>query len=546
MSQAARRLGLPLVAHHFLEAYAIDRRSETYPGSQDERVWSVIEGTKLAITSGDTDEQRRTLAAMNSASWIDTLGMKQVSHIVCLEGNLHHGLGAGASAEQLYSTALALDPTSTDAWENLANLLWLREGDPLARAAAVTAALQAVGLDTSLGYMSIPRILRDLMDRSEDDPVVDAFVNYATEVPLAVWLRWLPMLLELLVHGSEAEAGCCAKKLLLALAEEYPQRVYYRAAALSAQTADLDDPKSARAHAVCQEIIQIVERIAPECIEFSEALLECMAPHPVEQAAAEAAEVLSAMRRRPTSPLPSTDKLVTLAKAAGVTLEGTDLATFERLESFCTEILAKCDQHQQEDRHSISQFEALRTSHLRPNLEVPWLTMCQNRALLSGPGMALTESRAFLSMSGVLRNVEYVTPAGSGRSPLSPKVGQITIIASNGRRYYWLARTDRRGGGGGGQGSLAPRLSGGPGQFVGALNGFLQKSNNPKVYSPKLARLHCVDVIPLPSKDCWLEESTCATGWYTSIQQSLVEIVDIDSLIAQCSRRDSSTMQGAR
>ncbi|KAF4673249.1 hypothetical protein FOL47_010786 [Perkinsus chesapeaki] len=536
MSMAARRLGLPLVSHHFLEGYAVERRSGNYQGCLDERVWSVIEGTKLALTSGNAEQQRRTLTSLNSASWIDTLTTKQVAQIVSLEGNIHHGLGAGASAEQLYATSLALDPTCTSSWENLSNLLWLREGDLSARAAAVTAALQAVGLDSSLAYNFIPRVLRELMGRKNNDSVSTAFKTYAVEVPLAVWLRWLPRLLDIMVDGTDVEAHECAKMLLLALAGKHPQKVYYRLAAFSAQKADLDDQQSIRAHTACTEIMQVIKCLAPRCISLSEDLLKCMAPRPIEAVADEAAEMLSAIRRRPKEPMPPVDGLLRLASVAEISTEGRDLAVVEEREAFCSEILGKCQEYQQSCTPSIASFEALKNSQWGEHLEVPWLTLCQNRSLLSGPGMALVGSRNFITLAGVVGEVSYVTPAGSGRSPLAPKVRQIALIGSNGRRYYWVARSARSVN----NGTSLPRLSGGPGQLVGSINGFIQKSTDPATISPCLARMHCVEFIPLPSKNCWLEESTCGVGWYTTIQQSIMEITDVDTLIAKCVERDAT------
>ncbi|BDA47386.1 probable transcription-associated protein 1 [Coccomyxa sp. Obi] len=175
------------------------------------------------------DQPDQLIAGLNllSSQNLDYFQTPHQAELFRLEGLFHRALGDPEAANRAFSTSLALWPQLAAGW-----LSWGDFCDNRAKANAgganwlenaVVCYMQAIRHGSAPARAMMPRILTLFSFHDSSGAVTQAIRKNSRQVPLNVWLPWLPQLQTSLQRPEAA----LVKDLLAQLATTYPQAVYY-------------------------------------------------------------------------------------------------------------------------------------------------------------------------------------------------------------------------------------------------------------------------------------------------------------------------------
>ncbi|CAM6100600.1 unnamed protein product [Calypogeia fissa] len=143
-----------------------------------------------------------------------------------LKGEFYQRMNDSENANQAFSMAISLFPNLAKgwlSWGNHCDQVYKETGEELWLEYAVSCLLQGVKYLSKHGRNHLARVLYLLSFDNQTGAVGKAFDKYGDQIPLWVWLTWIP---QLLLSLQRPEAASC-KNVLLKLAAHFPQALYY-------------------------------------------------------------------------------------------------------------------------------------------------------------------------------------------------------------------------------------------------------------------------------------------------------------------------------
>ncbi|XP_047310383.1 transformation/transcription domain-associated protein-like [Impatiens glandulifera] len=164
-------------------------------------------------------------ALLNSTN-LEYFPVKHKAEIFRLKGDFLLKLKDCETANKVYSQAISLFknlPKGWISWGNYCNLAYIETHEDIWLEYAVSCFLQGIKFGVSNSRSHLARVLYLLSFDTPNEPVGRAFDKYLDQIPLWVWLSWIP---QLLLSLQRTEATHC-KLVLLKVATMYPQALYY-------------------------------------------------------------------------------------------------------------------------------------------------------------------------------------------------------------------------------------------------------------------------------------------------------------------------------
>ncbi|XP_047320592.1 transformation/transcription domain-associated protein-like [Impatiens glandulifera] len=164
-------------------------------------------------------------ALVNSTN-LEYFPVKHKAEIFRLKGDFLLKLNDCESANNAYSQAISLFknlPKGWISWGNYCNMAYNETHEEIWLEYSVSCFLQGIKFGVSNSRSHLARVLYLLSFDHPSEPVGRAFDKYLDQIPLWVWLSWIP---QLLLSLQRTEAPHC-KLVLLKVATMYPQALYY-------------------------------------------------------------------------------------------------------------------------------------------------------------------------------------------------------------------------------------------------------------------------------------------------------------------------------
>lgn len=178
---------------------------------------------------------------------LDYFDNLQKSELFRLKGEVLQQLGLGDESHAAFSAATSVCESNGKAWSSWASFcdrVFSLKKAPEWADYAVSCYLQAVIYGDDKAKLMLTRVLWLLSFDTIGGPVIQSFENFASRLPLWVWLLWVPQLLSSLARFE----GEQVYNLLREVSRFYPQAVYYTVRAFLIEKRDL--------HAIYQKQVQ--------------------------------------------------------------------------------------------------------------------------------------------------------------------------------------------------------------------------------------------------------------------------------------------------
>ncbi|KAL3681984.1 hypothetical protein R1sor_000006 [Riccia sorocarpa] len=148
------------------------------------------------------------------------------AEIFRLKGEFLNRMNDSENANQAFSMAISLFKFLAKgwiSWGNHCDQVYKESSEELWLEYAVSCLLQGIKYGSKHGRSHLARVLYLLSFDNQTGAVSKAFEKYGDQIPLWVWLMWIP---QLLLSLQRPEAASC-KNVLLKLAAHFPQALYY-------------------------------------------------------------------------------------------------------------------------------------------------------------------------------------------------------------------------------------------------------------------------------------------------------------------------------
>ncbi|CAM8985650.1 unnamed protein product [Rhodiola kirilowii] len=165
------------------------------------------------------------LNLINSTN-LEYFSVKHKAEIFRLKGDFLLKLNDGENANVAYSSAIALFKNLSKgwiSWGDYCDMVYKETHDETWLEYAVSCFLQGIKFGVSNSRSHLARVLYLLSFDTPNQLVGKAFDKYLEQIPLWVWLSWIP---QLLLSLQRNEAPHC-KLVLLKIATMFPQALYY-------------------------------------------------------------------------------------------------------------------------------------------------------------------------------------------------------------------------------------------------------------------------------------------------------------------------------
>uniref|UniRef100_A0A7N0UBU8 Non-specific serine/threonine protein kinase n=1 Tax=Kalanchoe fedtschenkoi TaxID=63787 RepID=A0A7N0UBU8_KALFE len=165
------------------------------------------------------------LNLINSTN-LEYFSVKHKAEIFRLKGDFFLKLNDGENANVAYSTAITLFKNLSKgwiSWGDYCDMVYKETHDEIWLEYAVSCFLQGIKFGVSNSRSHLARVLYLLSFDTPNELVGRAFDKYLEQIPLWVWLSWIP---QLLLSLQRTEAPHC-KLVLLKIATMFPQALYY-------------------------------------------------------------------------------------------------------------------------------------------------------------------------------------------------------------------------------------------------------------------------------------------------------------------------------